>query len=318
MKLFNKIAIFSIAISLFGINSASAKTTISGGPFSNLQTTGQIVNLNLAGYPANSGFYIQQCLHQENWDRNTICNPSAQLWISNSLGANFAPNANIVFKPTATFSYGNKSVDCLKDLCGIFIRLDHTATANNSEDQFIPLSFVGGTTVQTHSDVIKVSINGKTVEGSAPYRLKYKEVLTFVTTTKSGATATITSASSNCTVAANQITAQKGDGYCDIAIASPGSAQYTAVTRHILLKLYPGSQKVLVANSGVAGSSITLPATSNVGAAVTYSVSNTANCTLTGYVLALKKNGDCTIRATAPALADTYSALKQTISINIK
>lgn len=318
MKLKNKAVLLALALAITSPAVANAKTNVTGGPFTNLQTTGQVIHLALTGYPANSGFYIQQCLHQENWDRPMVCNPAAQLWISNSVGANFAPNADIIFKPTATYSVGGKTVDCTRDICGIYIRLDHTATADDSEDQFIPLAFVGGISPTVHEDQIKVTINKKVIGSSSTYRAKYKEVLTLVTSTKSGLPTTITSLSPACTISGSTVTVQKGGGYCDIAITSQGNSQYLGVTRHLLLKLYPGVQKVNAQTTGTAGSTITLPSTTNFGEKVSYVLSNTANCSLNIYALTLKKAGDCTVRANAPGLIDTYSSLRQTISINIK
>jgi hypothetical protein len=75
---------------------------------------------------------------------------------------------------------------------------------------------------------------------------------------------------------------------------------------------------VSVAASAKAGTKLNLPVTSNFGEKVTYSVSKSANCSLSGNVLLLKKKGACAVKASAPALTDTYAALKQTINVKIK
>lgn len=301
---------------------ANAKATLNATPITNLQATGQVVHLALTGYPANSGFYIQQCLttnyKNDDWNRPSVCNPAAQLWISNSLGANFAPNADILFKPTATFTYAGKLIDCTKNICGIFLRLDHMATADRSEDQFLPISFAGGISPTLQSDSIRVTINNKQINGESTVRAKYKDVFTIVASAKSGTALTYASLSTVCSISGNVVTVQKGGGYCDIAITSLGNAQYAGTTRHLLVKVSPGTQRVVAPGSGTAGSNLTLPTNSNFGEKVTYTVSNTANCTLSGNIVTLKKNGDCTVKATAPRLSDMYYPLRQTISISIK
>ncbi|MFM8446835.1 MAG: hypothetical protein ACKN92_01505, partial [Candidatus Nanopelagicaceae bacterium] len=277
MKL-KKSALLMAAIFVIGSPAvANAKAMVTVNPLTNLQATGQVVHIALANYPANAGFYIQQCLNpdykKDDWSRPTICNPAAQLWISTSIGANFAPNADILFKPTANFTYAGKTVDCTKSICGVFIRLDHMATADRSEDQFIPLAFAGGVSPTLQSDAIRILINNKQINGDSVIRAHYKDVFTVNATAKSGATLTYASLSTVCSIAGNVVTVQKGGGYCDIAITSPGNAQFSGTTRHLLVKVTPGTQKVTVNGSGTAGSIITLPATSNFGEKVTYTVS---------------------------------------------
>lgn len=312
--------LLALAISLLIPNSANARTTVTGGPYTNLALTGQIVTLKLSGYPTNTGLYIAQCVRAKEDDRPVLCNPAAHLWISTASGASFPPTADIQFKPTALFNYGNTAVDCTKAACGIFIRYDHGATWDRSEDQFIPITFVGGATPSPSpsTDIIKVTVNGRSLNTSVSYQVRYKDVLTLVATTRSGVTATIASLSTGCSVSGNQVTILKGSGFCDIAVTSPGNTQYASVTSHYLFRLNPGVQKVTISNSARVGTTITLPATSNFGEKVTYTNSSTTNCTLNGNALTFNKQGACSIRATAAALADSYSALKQTISFKIR
>ena len=310
----------SLLFAIAAPNIANAKTTITGGPFNNLALTGQVVNLKLTGFPTNSGFYLMQCVRAKEESRPQLCNPAAHLWISTAPGASFAPTADIQFKPTATFNYGQTAVDCTKAACGIYLRLDHANTADRSEDQFIPITFVGGATPSPNptTDIIKVSINDRTLNPSASYQVRYKDLLTLVVTTRSGVTATIASLSAGCSVIGNQVNILKGSGFCDIAVTSPGNSQYTAVTSHYLFRLNPALQKISVNTAVRKGTSITLPTNSNFGEKVSYASSSTKNCTLTGNTLTFNKDGACYIRATASGLADTYLALKDTLIFKIR
>ena len=62
MKRISKASIIALLIALITPFAAQAKTTITGGPFTNLPATGQVITLKLSGYPTNAGFYLLQCL----------------------------------------------------------------------------------------------------------------------------------------------------------------------------------------------------------------------------------------------------------------
>lgn len=321
MKLLKLVLVSTVLFLLFPAT-AQARTTVTGGPYTNLQLTGQVVSLKLSAYPTNAGFYILQCLKSNDNARPHLCNPSAQLWVSTSAGANFAPSADILFRPSGKFTFGTTNVDCTKTSCGIFIRLDHTASADRSEDQFIPITFVGGATPTTTADVIRAYVGRRALEGDEALTVRYQETFTITATSRSGAPLTFSTTSTGCYVSGNQVTVTKGFGYCDVTISSPGSGQYSAATKHYSFRLKPALQKVVVGTNVRAGTSLVLPATTNLGAKVTYDVSNTANCILTTnqnlFTLAFNKVGDCRVVATAPAMTDMYYALKQTLSFKIR
>jgi Neocarzinostatin family len=318
MKRIRKSLVLALALAVITPVAANAKTTVMGGPYTNLKSTGQVVHLALSGYPATSGLYVQQCVQSADTSRPSLCNQAAQLWISTSQGASFAPNADIQFKPTATFTSGTTAVDCTKSICGIFIRLDHTAPTDLSEDQFIPLSFAADATPALPADVITATVNDKALSAAQPLSVNYRDVFKVVATAKSGVAVTYASLAPACAINGNEVTVLKGTGYCDIAVTSAGNAQYSGVTAHFPLQLNVGTQSVSVSTSVKAGTKLNLPATSNFGEKVTYSVSKSANCSLSGNVLSLKKKGACAVKASAPELKDTYAALKQTISVKIK
>lgn len=318
MKLLRKSIFFALLLSLVTPLAANAKTTITGGPFTNLPATGQVITLKLSGYPSNAGFYILQCLSEDDNARPHICNPANQLWISNSAGANFTPSADIQFRPTSTFTFSGTGVDCVKTRCEIFIRLDHMASGDRSEDQYLPLAFVGSSTPSPTSDVITAYIDNRRIKSSSNISVRYQDVFTLNASARSGATLTYSTTSTTCSLAGNKVTILQGSGICDVAVYSPGNAQFTPVTEHYLFRIGLGLQRLSISTNVRAGTSYTLPATTSFGEKISYEKSNTTNCTLTGNTVYFNKIGACLIKATALAKANTYQSLNQVLSFKIR
>lgn len=312
------VALIAMIIALFTPFAASAKTTVTGGPFTNLPTTGQVITLKLSGYPSNAGFYLLQCLSNNDNARPHICNPNNQLWISTSPGANFAPTADIQFRPTATFTYGSTGVDCIKARCELFMRLDHMASGDRTEDQYIPLTFVGSSTPSPTADVITAYIGEKRLKSMTNISVRYQDVVTINATARSGASLTYSSTSNTCAVAGNRVTFTQGSGICDVAITSPGNAQFTAVTEHFLFRINPGVQRITLNTAVRVGTSFMLPTLTNFGEKISYEKSTTTNCTLIGTTIYFNKVGACLIKATALAKTNTYQSMNQTIVFKIR
>lgn len=263
-----------------------------------------------------------QCAQSTDSSRPKLCNQAAQLWVSTVQGASFSPTApDIQFKPTATFTSGTTAVDCTKVTCGMFIRLDHTAKDDLSEDQFIPLTFAAATSSTAPAlpaDEITATISGNVLSLRVPLDVKYRDVFKVEASAKSGVSVAYASLAPACAINGNEVTVLKGTGYCDIAVTSAGNAQYAGITAHYPLKLNPGNQLVSIKSSGARGSKLDLPATSNFGEKITYSVTKSANCSLKDNKLVLNKKGACLVKAKANGLADTYGELNQNINVKIK
>lgn len=321
MKIFKLLAII-LAAAVINPNSAVAATSVTGGPYSNLALTGQVITLKLTSYPTNAGFYIIECARTNGSSRPKYCNSASQLWISSSPGANFAPSADILFRPTATFNYGSTAIDCLKMQCGIFIRLDHMSSFDSSEDQFIPISFVGGISPSLPNDIITASVNRRVLKSDEALKVEYNDSFTVFASSRSGAPLTMSTSSTGCSVTGTTVRILRGFGYCDLTISSPGTSQYASVIKHYYFKMTPADQSIAVSTNVKAGTSLVLPALSNVGAKVTYDLSSTGNCSMTTNTgvstLTFNKVGSCRIRATAPALTDAYTSMKKTISFKVR
>ena len=297
---------------------ASAKTTVQGGPLTNI-AAGQTVHIALANTPTAFGLYIQECQQSADTNRPTLCNAAAQLWVSTATGASFAPSADIQFKPTATFTSGSTAVDCTKVTCGIFVRADHTASTDLSEDQFIPITFAASAAASTlPNDVISATVNGNALDSHSPFAVKYRDVFTVNATAQSGATVTYASIAPACAISGNQVTVLKGSGFCDIAITSPGNDKFATVTSHFPLALALGNQKLAKIKALKVNGKVELPAKTNFGEMISYSVNTPKVCIYSsGFLMAMKK-GVCTVTAKAPGMADSYKALNQKLTIPVK
>ena len=204
----------------------AAETKFVGGPLTNLEAQGAVINIQLSTVPTKAGLYIQQCVQSTSGARPDICNKAVELWISTARGASFAPTAAIAFKPTASFVAGSTTVDCTVSKCGIFMRFDHTAAGDLSEDQFIPLTFKAATTgtVALPVDEVTATINGVAVSTRAPATLGYRQVATVAAVSKAGSTLTYASLSPNCALNGREITPLKGSGECAISVTSAATA----------------------------------------------------------------------------------------------
>jgi hypothetical protein len=293
------------------IQAQAAQTGFMGGPLTNLDSPASI-HIALSNFPTSGGLYVMQCVEGAAGMRPTVCNAAVQLWVSTDPNATFKPTADIVFKPTSTFT----GADCTVVKCGIFLRYDHTVPNNLTEDQFIALTFKAGTPAPTTlaPDEITATINGVTLSSKTPMKLAYRAPAVLVATSKAGAALTYQSLAPACALTGMKITVLKGSGFCDIAITSPGNVTAGPVTSHFPLELTLGAQTIS-AVSASATKKINLPKQSNFGESVTYKA--TGACTVTKNVVSSKK-GNCTIVASARGVTDLYSPLNQRFTIKFK
>ncbi len=176
------------------------------------------ISIVLEKFPTKAGVYLQQCLEPASGARPTECNAQTQLWITNARGGSFTPNSSITMKLVAKFG----AVDCTTQKCGIFARYDHTASADTSEDQFLPITFAAGGPV--------VATPPKTIEkqgiGTLPKSLKRGKSLSLPVQTLQGTTITYRSTSTKfCSLKDNVVRAIK-PGVCKLQIFAPASDKY--------------------------------------------------------------------------------------------
>lgn len=300
---------------------ANAQAKVVGGPLTDLSAS-PTINLSITGFPTKAGLYFQQCAAPTGATRPTTCNDAAQLWISNERGANFAPTANIVFKPAASYkTRTGQEIDCRKVSCGIYIRYDHNNSGDLSEDNFIALTFKSGDNTPTLvSDEITASIGGVTLSQRNPITMAYRAPGLLIFSAKSGATLTAKSYAPACTLVDGVVTALKGTGACDIGITSPGNATYGPIEVHfpiylkpgndgILSKAYPTTLKIrksaILKNDSLFGEKLKFKTTSKT-------------CSVYGSkVIALRK-GACVLSITGPSVANLFAGVKESYTITIQ
>jgi len=297
--------------------SALAQTTVQGGPLSNLNPAGDKIHLALSGYPTAHGLYIFQAVQPAAGARPTQINTASQVWVASAAGAT-DPKGDVVVSVDNGHAWG---ADCAHQVCGLFVRMDHTASTDTSEDQFIPITFAAASTTTTAlpADTLAVKIDGMDVKENVPGKIGYRQVLTFSATSGSGTPVTLKSYTPDlCPVTGNTVTALKGTGACDIAATSAGNSTAAAKTSHFPLMVGPGYQTANVGHIGFkvkVGAKWTLAKTTNFGEKITYK-SLTKNCSIVGYSLKALKVGTCEISATAPG-SSNYNAYTATDSFVI-
>ena len=321
MKLLKKIVPLLMVVLVLSPVQAQAKTSVLAGPLTELDPNAATVRIALTGFPAANGLYIQQCNAPVDGARPTDCGP-AQLWISTSPGASFAPTDSIIFKPTSTYTTKNGLIDCKVTSCGIWFSYDRTALADKAEDQFIPITFkASSTAVALPSDEITATLNGVELSPRKASDLGYRAIGKISATAKSGSELTFASSTPDCTISNMVVTALKGSGFCNISVTSAGSATFATYTANYPLKLVPGMQFVGVKKfplSMTKGLARGLVSETNFGTPISYKATKPNICAIEGNLLLAKKKGVCVLRATAPARADMWGALTQTIQIQIK
>ena len=292
----------------------AAETKFLGGPLTNLEQQGATINVQLSAVPEKAGLYMQQCIQSTSGARSEICNKAAELWISTSRGASFLPTDIIKFKPTGSFISGSTTVDCTVSKCGIFMRFDHTAGADLSEDQFIALSFKSEATgtMALPMDEITATINGVAVSTKTPITLGYRELATVSAVSKAGATLTYATLAPACALNGTQITPLKGVGECAVSVTSAGNATTAGVTAILPIYLALGVQTIPTI---AANKSVTLPTKTNFGQKVKYKA--TGECSVKKNKLTAMK-GKCTISARAKSQDELFGALKTKVVLKIK
>lgn len=311
----------ALGLSLLPAGMAQGAAVVVGGPYSGLKAAGDTVRLQFSNFPVN-GMYVQQCLITSGVrPTSSQCNPASQVWISTSPGASFKPTDTVSVGVVATFA----SIDCLVQNCGLFFRLDHTAPGDTSEDRFIPLTFSTSAVPALPLDEISTRVDGNLLARNAVGTLAYRTPITVVSSTKSGAPTSVKVYGESCTSNGPTITALKGAGQCDIAVSSPGTSAYAAVTYHYPVNLTPGKQTfVLNVPSRVVKSRILFAgrAVTNMGEKPWVHIESTKVCAVktsaVNTVLQAKRTGTCVFTVMALGREGLYESLNSRYTISVK
>lgn len=312
----------AIAISSFAFTPQAQAETFawSSAPLTNLDPAGAKINGGFTKFPTGKGMYIQQCIAPVGTARPAICSDAAPVWVSATGGAlATSPTGGIAITVFGTISGKGQSVDCTKEECGLFFRLDHTASSDTSEDKFFPISFKAGAAAAAPvlpADEITVTLNGKTLVRNVPSNLAYRAVAKISASAKSGAVVNLTSLTPDCTYVNGTFTALKGAGQCALGFTTAGSATVAAASGNFPFILVPGVQKLSTKSLTIPkGKTKALVSESNFGETISYK-SNSKNCRVELNLVEVK--GPCTLTATAPAKAGMWQALSQKIKVKNK
>jgi hypothetical protein len=315
------LAVFVVAGLLVAPTAANAQAKVVGGPLTELSAA-PTINLSITGFPTKGGLYFLQCTAPTGPTRPTTCNDAAQLWISTERGANFAPTANIVFKPAASYkTRAGEEIDCRKVSCGIYIRYDHTNGTDFSEDNFIALTFKSGDNTPTLvSDEITASIGGVALSQRNPITMAYRAPGLLLASAKSGAALTFKSYAPACSLVDGVVTALKGTGACDIGVTSSGNATYGPIEVHFPIYLTKGTDGILhkaYPTTLKLKKSVSLKSDSLFGENLKFKTSSKA-CKISGSKVTALKKGTCLISITGPSVADLFTGVKDSHKITIK
>ncbi len=321
-------AVIAVALGVVLAPQALAATSVQGGPLTGLSFDAPTkIHLAITNYPSAHGIYVLEAVKPAAGARPTMTNAATQLWLSaDTSGGATSIKGDVVLTVDNGHSWG---ADCAHQECGIFIRLDHTATMDTSEDQFIPLTFVASTAAATPTatptaaalpaDTLAVTINGVAAVANVPGAIQYRTPVTFAVTTGSGVAATLKSYTPDlCPVTGFTVDALKGSGQCDIAVIAPGDATHAAKTSHFPFIVGLGVQTLTERVSKV---SIKVPATltvaTNFGESVTYKSSTPKNCSVKGATVKGLKVGTCNLVATAMGVNGNYNAITQKVVVTV-
>jgi hypothetical protein len=319
-KLLTLISIFALALPVVSAPSASAETFVfQSAPLTNLDPAGATVNGGFTKFTDKGGMYMQQCIAPVAGARPATCSDELQLWISTKgeVGS-VSATGPIAFKVASTITGRGVSVDCTKTSCGLFFRLDRSATADTSEDLFLPITFRAGAAAPVlPADVVTVTLNGKKLTRNVPMNLAYRQSTKIVATSQSGLPVTLTSLTPECSYADGVLTALKGAGQCALAHRTAGNDKVAASSANYPFILEPGTQKVERATKELKkGKPKAMPAESNFGETISYK-SLSKNCRVELNLIEAQKRGICTVVATAPAKEGMWLALKQQLKIKV-
>jgi hypothetical protein len=319
-KLLALISVLAIALPVFSAPSASAETFVfESSPRTNLNPAGDTINGGFTKFTTKGGMYMQQCIAPVAGARPATCSDELQLWVSTKgeVGS-VSATGPIAFKVAAQITGRGVSVDCTKTSCGLFFRLDRSATSDTSEDLFLPITFREGVAAPIlPADLVTVTLNGKPLTRNVPMGLAYRQSAKIVATAQSGLPVTLTSLTPECSYADGVLTALKGVGQCALAHRTAGNDKFASSSANYPFILEPGTQKVERATKELKiGKPKAMPAETNFGEVITYK-SMSKNCRVELNLIEAKKRGICNIVATAPAKEGMWLALKQNLRIKV-
>ena len=312
-NILKKILVLATALTLISFPSAQAKTTITGGPYTNLESGISSIHLNLSNYPKDKGIYIFQVVRNRASEnaRPTVINMDNAVDVVTS-----ANHADVVFTPVSKFA----NTDCTLVECALWAQFDGASGSYQltDEDQYISsLSFNLSTVATNPADTIEASVEGMALSTSNPGTLAYRTPVTISVKTGSGAVATIKSSTGDCSVSGFVVQALKGSGGCDFEITSMGNSTTSKKVMHFPFMLAPATQIATQKITSLkVGKLVALAKKTNFGESSGYTSTSKKICTVKGANIIGVNAGICTLTLSAVGTSN-YPALNSTISLPV-
>lgn len=308
-----KFLIFFLAITAMGIPTSQAKTSIVGGPFTNLDSGVSVIHLNLSNYPKDKGIYIFQVVRNRTSEnaRPTVINMDNAVDVVTS-----ANHADVQFVPVSKFG----ATDCSVVECALWAQFDGASGSYQltDEDQYISsLSFNLSTVATNPADTIEASVVGMSLSTTNPGTLAYRTPVTISVKTGSGAFATIKSSTGDCSVNGFVVQALKGSGGCDFEITSMGNSTTSKKVMHFPFMLAPATQIATQKITSLkVGKLVALAKKTNFGESIGYTSTSKKICTVKGANIIGVNAGICTLTLSSVGTSN-YPALNSTISLPV-
>lgn len=317
------VVIVALSATLVSAPAEAATFTWSSQPLTNLNPNGSLINGGFTNFPTKSGLYVSQCLAPTvTGERPTNC--TQLLWVTPTATAGTPgmalPTGPIAFTLKSSIKGNLGDIDCSVSQCGLFFRLDHLATADKSEDTFLPITFASGvvTTPVLKTDVLTITLNGAALTKNVPVNLGYRAKALIASQSMSGMPVTITSATPECSYSNGVLTALKGSGLCALSVSTAGNLEYEAARANYPFILTLGKQSIGLSVTGAKkGTTRALPAMTNFGSSVVYK-SQSKSCIVESNLLTVGSGKSCVLTVKAAGKDLMWAPLDTTIKVNIK
>lgn len=193
---------------------------------------GTVVDVRLAGVPANQGVYIQQCYQPSIGQRAATglrCNGSLQetdvmIWATMDGARGSQPaSAPLKFTVRETVTSGGVTYRCGAWDCFLFVYRDHRGIADRSLDTIVPLVFLAEQQVKTRS--FGLAKDGAAVRVGSTMPLRTEAMVS-----EQGVDVRVRSATPGvCTVARGAVTTSVrfvARGNCELKVVAKGDAVF--------------------------------------------------------------------------------------------
>jgi hypothetical protein len=194
---------------------------------------GDVLTLKVSGLSGSEGVYVSVCAKTvDSTTKSTLCdsNQAHMAWIGGAI--------------TVADTFG--AVDCKVTACVLYVRGDHNNTSAYQLIRKIDLVFASGGTAKA-ADSVTGTAGGFTMTPNVPHTLTYRKAVRFKLVAKSHLKISLTSLTSDCSVAGYVVTALAGATQCAIQATTAGNKTYSPLNVNFPFYTEAMQQKVTIA-----------------------------------------------------------------------